>query len=45
MRRRGATNSPILVKEHAMIRGLFALLLALAAQVAVAAVDLNTATK
>src|SRR4029079_15061209 len=45
MQRRGATNSPILVKEHAMSRWFFALLLAFAAQAAVAAVDLNSATK
>jgi competence protein ComEA len=45
MQRRGATNSPILVKEHAMSRWFSALLLAFAAQVAVAAVNPNTATK
>jgi competence protein ComEA len=45
MKRRGATNSIILVKEHAMSRWFSALLLACAAQVAVAAVNLNTATK
>src|SRR6476620_9063285 len=38
-------ESPILSKEHAMVRWLFALLLAFAAQLAVAAVTLTNATK